>query len=89
MWFLVWFLCALDSTPLWRIDVLFLLVGHTHNKLDRFFARISVALAGRGYFTVVGMLQQLQSILSHCPVKSNHLRQVWAWKELVGHPSTV
>ena len=37
MWFLVWLLCALDSTPLWRIDVLFLLVGHTHNKLDRFF----------------------------------------------------
>jgi hypothetical protein len=34
MWFLVWLLCALDSTPLWRIDVLFLLVGHTHNKLE-------------------------------------------------------
>ena len=36
MWFIVWLLCAVDSTPLWRIDVLLLLVGHTHNKLDSF-----------------------------------------------------
>ena len=88
MWFLVWLLCALDSTPLWRIDVLFLLVGHTHNKLDRLFSLIAVALAGRGYLTVVGMLRQLQSSLLHCTVKSNHLSQVWAWKELMGHPCT-
>ena len=88
MWFIVRLLCALDSTPLWRIDVLFLLVGHTHNKLDRLFTRIAVALAGRDYFTVVGMLRQLQSSLLHCTVKSNHLSQVWAWKELMGHPCT-
>ena len=88
MWFLVWLLCALDSTPLWRIDVLFLLVGHTHNKLDRLFSRIAVALAGRDYFTVVGMLRQLQPSLSHCTVKSNHLSQVWAWKGLMEHPCT-
>jgi hypothetical protein len=88
MWFLVWLLCALDNTPLWWIDVLFLLVGHTHNKLDRFFSRNAVALAGRGYFTVVGMLRQLQPSLLHCTVKSNHLSQVWAWKELMGHPCT-
>ena len=62
--------------------------GHTHNKLDRFFSRIDVALAGRDYFTVVGMLRQLQSSLLHCTVKSNHLSQVWAWKELMGRPCT-
>ena len=88
MWFLVWLLCALDNTPPWRIDVLFLRVGHTHNKLDILFERTAVALAGRGYFTVVGMLRQLQSSLLHCTVKSNHLSQVWAWKELMGHPCT-
>ena len=38
MWMLVWLLCALADTPLWTIDVIFLLVGHTHNKLDRFFS---------------------------------------------------
>ena len=37
MWMLVWLLCALEDTPLWMIDVVFLMVGHTHNKLDRFF----------------------------------------------------
>ena len=47
-----------------------------------------MALAGRDYFTVVGMLRQLQSSLLHCTVKSNHLSQVWAWKELMGHPCT-
>ena len=36
MWMLVWLLCALEDTPLWMIDVIFLMVGHTHNKLDRF-----------------------------------------------------
>ena len=25
------------TRPLWMIDVIFLMVGHTHNKLDRFF----------------------------------------------------
>ena len=37
MWMLVWLLCALVDTPLWMIDVIFLMVGHTHNKLDRLF----------------------------------------------------
>ena len=66
--------------------MLFLLVGHTHNKLDRFCSGIAVALAGQGYFTVVGMLRQLQSSLLHCTVKctvkANHFSQ------LMGHPCT-
>ena len=37
MWMLIWLLCVLADTPLWMIDVIFLMVGHTHNKLDRFF----------------------------------------------------
>ena len=57
-----------------------------HNKLDRLCSRIVVGLAGRGYFTFVGMLRQLQSSLSHCTVKSNHLSQVRAWKGLMEHP---
>ena len=84
MWMLVWLLCALHDTPLWMIDVVFLMVGHTHNKLDRFFSRIAVALAGRDYFTVVGMLNQIRASLA-CDVKSGHLSQVWAWNELKEH----
>ena len=37
MWMLVWLLCALEGTPLWMVDAIFLMEGHTHNKLDRFF----------------------------------------------------
>ena len=39
---------------MWEVEVIFLLLGHTHNKLDRFFSRVAVALAGRDYFTVSG-----------------------------------
>ena len=53
-----------------------------------YVSRMAVGLAGRGYFTVVGMLGQLQSSLSYCTVKSNHLSQVWAWKGLMEHPCT-
>ena len=80
----MWLLCVLDSTPLWTIDVLFLLVGHTHNKLDRFFSRIAVALAGRDYYTVVGMFKQLQEHLTYCEVQTDHLSQVWGWWGLLG-----
>ena len=88
MWFIVWLLCALHDTPLWTIDVLFLLVGHTHNKLDRFFSRIAVALAGRDYITVTGMLRQMREHLTYCDVKSDHLSQVWGWKGLLEHQCT-
>ncbi len=63
--------------------MIFLLVGHTHNKQDRFFSRVAVALAGRDYFTVTGMLHQLRQHLHHCEVKSNHLAQVWRWKDVL------
>ena len=87
MWMLVWLLCVLEDTPLWMIDVVFLIVGHTHNKLDRLFSRIAVALSGRDYFTVVGMLRQIAASLA-CDVKTAHLSQVWGWKELLEHDST-
>ena len=45
-------------------------------------------LAGRDYFTFLGVFQQLLYSLSYCTVKSNHLSQVWAWKGLMEHPCT-
>ena len=57
MWFFVWLLCVLEGTPLWMIEAVFPLVGHTHNNLDRLFSRIAAALRGRDYFTVIGMLR--------------------------------
>ena len=35
--FIIWLLINLDDTALWSVTLIFLIVGHTHNKLDRFF----------------------------------------------------
>ena len=81
-WFLIFLLCALDDTPLRVICVVFLLVGHTHNKLDRLFSRISVALRGKDYFTVIGLLARVRETLRSVDLRSSHLCQVWQWKAL-------
>ena len=81
-WFLIWLLCALEDTPLKVITVMFLLVGHTHNKVDRMFSRISVALQGKDYFTVEGLLRQVRETLMSVDLHSSHLGQVWHWKAL-------
>lgn len=52
IWFLIWLLCVLEGSPLWSLMLLFLIVGHTHNRLDRFFSRLGVSLAGRDYYTL-------------------------------------
>ena len=82
-WFFMWLLCVLDDTPLTVICVVFLLVGHTHNKLDRLFSRIAVALKGKDYFTVEGLLRQVKETLKYTALSSSHLGQVWAWKGLI------
>ena len=51
MSFIIWLLCVLHETDLWMIFACFLIVGHTHDKLDRFFAMLMKALAGRSYLT--------------------------------------
>lgn len=51
-WFAVWLLCVLQDTNLWVVSFSFLLVGHTHDALDRFFSRLVAAIAGRDFFTV-------------------------------------
>jgi len=85
MWFLIWLLCALNNTALCQIQVIFLLVGHTHNQLDRFFSRLGAAIAGQDYFTVPGMLNMVMTHVKHCQIKPEHLAQVWGWKELLQH----
>ena len=50
------------------------------------FSRISVALRGRDYFTVVGMLRRICDSLMYCKLETGHLGQVWAWKGLIEAP---
>ena len=84
-WFLVWLLCVLEGTPLWCIEVVFLLVGHAHNKLDRMCSRIAVSLRGQDYFTVPGMLKIVHDILTS-ELHDGHLAHVWDFKSLLVNP---
>ncbi len=81
MWFIMWLLCALSDTPMCCINVVLLLVGHTHNQLDRMFSRISMGLHGKDYFTVEGMLQRAHESMQS-ELRSGHLSQVWKWQGL-------
>jgi hypothetical protein len=80
--FVCWMLCALERTPLWSVLMGFLLVGHTHDALDRFFSRLAVSLSGHDFYTVDEMLATARKGLPSFRFAASHLAQVWAWKEL-------
>ena len=46
-WSLIWLLCVTSETVLWSILLTFLLVGHTHDRVDRRFSRVKAILRGR------------------------------------------
>ncbi len=83
LWFLVWLLCVLEPTPLWTVTLQFLLVGHTHDALDRFFSRVVAAISGHDFFTVPQLFELIEEKLQYCRVKSSHLAQSWGWKGLL------
>ena len=78
----MWLLCALKDTCLWSILLVCLIVGHTHDDLDRFFSRLKVALAGHDFYTVAAMCEVLMTNLLGFDVKYTHLMQTWGWKSL-------
>jgi hypothetical protein len=55
----------------------FLPVGHTHDKIDRFFSRVKVALSGRDYWTVDQIIQHLTDGLPSFNFSWSHLARVW------------
>ena len=81
-WFCMWFLCVMRHTVLWGLLLVCLLVGHTHDEIDRLFSRIKVALAGHDYFTVIEMLDKITAGLPGFRLHTGHLSHVWAWKEM-------
>ncbi len=81
-YFVMWLLCDLEGRALWKVSLLFLMVGHTHDALDRFFSRFMTSLHGHDYYTVDEMLQQAQRNLRYVAFQTGHLSQTWAWKSL-------
>jgi len=85
LWLVIWLLCVLKDTPLWSVLFVFLLVGHTHNRLDRFFGRLSTALAGRDYFTLDDLFEIIvENIRSH-KIEMAHMTHHWDWYTLKEH----
>ena len=84
LWAFVWLLCLCTvlGLPLVKITLVFLMVGHTHDALDRFFSRVFMALRGRNWITPDDMLDLLREHVLYTKVRSGHVRQVWAWKDL-------
>ena len=84
LWAFVWFLCLCTKLglPLWKISLVFLMVGHTHDALDRFVSRVFMALRGRNWITPDDMLDLLNKHVLYTKIRSGHVRQVWAWKLL-------
>ena len=82
VWGLIWPICVTQSTPLWSTTMLFLIVGHTHDKIDRFFSRHRVALRGHDYFTRIEMFEILRNRLPVLDLTHCHLSRIWNCKAL-------
>ena len=59
-----------------------LIVGHTHDKVDRFFSRIRAVLAGIDYFTWRQVRDLLMVKMRGFSMEMEHLTTAWCWKEL-------
>ena len=81
-WVVIWLLCVLADTPMWSVLMTYLLVGHTHDKIDRFFSRVKAAVAGRDYYTMYELFKILGEGLPGFNFTWSHLHTVWNWKAL-------
>ena len=80
---LIWLLCVLPAeAPLKSIMLAFLIVGHTHNKVDRMFSRLKVAMSGHDFFTPEQLMQTVMAGMPGWDISHSHLTRVWAWKQL-------
>ena len=82
LWFQIWLLCVLRDTCFYSFSTVFLIVGHTHNSLDRFFSRLAVSLKGNNYDTLDEMWSIITKALSAFHIQILHTKQTWAFKEL-------
>lgn len=80
--FLVWLLCSLSETCLWKVQLGFMLVGHTHDNLDRFYSRLCAALKGKNYFTAAEMHQIVIDSMPSQHVEWGHLCTSWNFTDL-------
>jgi hypothetical protein len=83
--FAIYLLTTLEDTPLWRVSFHYLMVGHTHDALDRFFSRLCASLKGRNYYTIQQMFDIVHASMTKHEVAWSHLPFTWDWVEIRKH----
>ena len=81
LFFIVWLLAHARNTPLREVWVVFLMVGHTHDLVDQFFSRVSVALHGVDILNMSSLWQVLEQAMKNPPSHA-HLRDYYAFKSV-------
>lgn len=85
--FFVWCLANLAG-EVDEIQTAYLMTGHTHNEVDRWFSYAMRALSGETYFTLENMFSILEAKLSHPPVWV-HARDVYNFRDREHRPAGV
>jgi hypothetical protein len=75
-----WLLANLKGTRLERIEFGYLIVGHTHDLIDAFFAYINKAVHGQNILSMPDFFACLQKRM-RCPPLWKCLRDVYAFKD--------
>ena len=70
---MVWLLCCLSNTKLYRIRTVYKLVGHTHSHCDRLFSRVKASLKGKTYISEDDMQHIVVSTLKSYNMEWGHL----------------
>ena len=69
---MVWMLCTLSTTRLWKIRTVYKLVGHTHSHCDRLFSRVKASLMGKSYICEDDMASVIMKTLKSYDLEWNH-----------------
>ena len=84
-WWATWLLSIMETGGKKRMKGILLtnlIVGHTHDKVDRFFSRIRAVLAGVDYYTWQQVRDLLIAKMRGFNMEMEHLTTAWCWKEL-------
>ena len=79
---MVWLLCCLRETRLWRVRTVYKLVGHTHSHCDRLFSRVKASLMGKSYISEDDMMNIIVATLKSYTLDWNHLHASLNFEEL-------
>ena len=79
---MVWLLCCLRETRLWRVRTVYKLVGHTHSHCDRLFSRVKASLMGKSYISEDDVMNIIVATLKSYTLDWNHLHASLNFEEL-------